>query len=100
MVNVDDRIQLRSRLEKLEEQMAKTSGEGGDGDMNSWQQSVENRLSQLHQDIKDLRNFLLLAFAAGFIFIISMFAVGYDKIDTQLEGINATLIKMDTKLSE
>lgn len=29
---------------------------GGNGGNSMWQQSVENRLSQIHQDIRDLRS--------------------------------------------
>lgn len=41
--------EVDSRLKTLEQ----SGGGGNDGGMNMWQASVENRLSQLHADIRD-----------------------------------------------
>jgi hypothetical protein len=72
MTNVTDIAPERERRIK---EVAKTGGGGDNGGM--WEQSVENRLGQLHEDIRDTRNFLLLAYGAGFVILAGLMAKGF-----------------------
>jgi len=80
MSNVDNNfagIRALQLIREQNEKLAQTGGGGHNGGMDNWQQSVENRLGQLHTDIKDLQKFLLLAYGAGFIVLLGVLAKGF-----------------------
>lgn len=96
------------RAKALVEQALKGGGGGGTSDgMDDWKASVEDRLSGLRSDVREVRNwlaggaaFLLLALAGGFFFLLSEVTSSSDKADAQLAALREGQARIEVTLNE
>lgn len=78
-----------------------SANDGGSDDM--WKASVENRLTTLHEDIREVRKnlwvvafFLLAAFAGGYLALDAKISSSTDKIQSQIDNsLDKIIIKID-----
>lgn len=74
------------------------SFDGGDGGMEAWRQSVEARLSEIKQDIRELRQWivygavgLVTAFAAGWVVLSQSIQASELRLSDQISGVSTQL---------
>lgn len=102
-----DRL-TEARAKALVEQALHGGGGGGTSDgMDDWKASVEERLTAVRDDIRELRNwlaggaaFMLLALAGGFFFLLSEVNSASDKADAQLTAVREGQVRIETILAE
>lgn len=104
--------ETRRRLEALERQIASEDlrGHGGGGTsdgMDPWKTSVEERLTALREDVREVRNwlaggmaFLLVSLAGGFIFLLVEISASNKAVNGQLAALKEGQVRIETILAE
>jgi len=92
--------QAEDDIKSLKEKLEISGGGGDNGGMTLWQTSVENRLGQLHTDIVGLKNFLLIAYGAGFLAMLGIFGAGFASLDHKFERVNERMDITNATLSD
>lgn len=108
----DNLVQLSDYLKRPTEpplpsaDLKPPSGGGTSDGMDLWQQSVETRLGQLHADLGEVSKkldsrflWLLGAFAAGFLALMSMINATANRIDSKFDAIGAKIDGLSSQLS-
>lgn len=95
--NVDITL-LQRQVVELEERFSQqpiSAGPGDSGGNDMWQQSVETRLGQLHEDLRSHLKYMLIGLGAALTFWLGSLVWAdqkFDRIDARLDSIDQKLI--------
>lgn len=100
-------VSARKSIENMEQRLRSGDGGGTSDAMDDWKASVEKRLGELREDVREVRNwlaagagFLLVALAGGFLFLLSEVNDASDKADAQLTALRESQARIEVTLNE